>query len=58
MSRTYPLDWWLERLEGVRPVGDGYTALCPAHDDHKNSLSLRELPDGSVVLIVLQVATM
>jgi len=50
MSRTYPLDWWLERLEGVRPVGDGYTALCPAHDDHKNSLSLRELPDGSVVL--------
>jgi len=32
----------LERLDGVRPTGDGYMAKCPAHDDRKASLSVTE----------------
>jgi putative DNA primase/helicase len=27
-------------LKGVKKTGAGYTALCPAHDDQKNSLSI------------------
>lgn len=49
MTLSFPLDWWLERLEGVRPVGDGYTALCPAHEDRHNSVSIREVDGGTVV---------
>ncbi len=30
----------LERLNGVRPNGEGWTARCPAHDDWENSLSI------------------
>jgi len=39
----------LGKLSGVRKSGSGYTALCPAHDDAHNSLSLREA-DGKVLL--------
>jgi hypothetical protein len=28
------------RLESVKPSGEGFTALCPAHDDSRNSLSV------------------
>lgn len=48
---THPIDWWLGRLNNVRPVGKGYTALCPVHGDTENSLSIRETPDGSGVLV-------
>ena len=41
----------LSRLEGVRQRGsDRWSALCPGHDDKSPSLSIRELPDGRVLL--------
>ena len=41
----------LDRLEGVRPNGNGYKALCPAHDDRDNpSLSVGVGEDGRVLL--------
>lgn len=43
------IDWWIEKLENVRRVGDGYTALCPAHDDLHNSLSLKPV-DGETLV--------
>jgi len=35
----------LAALEGVRPSGDGWQALCPAHDDHNPSLSITPTDD-------------
>ncbi len=32
----------LPNLSGVRKGGQGYVAMCPAHDDHKASLSFAE----------------
>ena len=32
----------LARLEGAKRSGDGWIALCPAHDDHRPSLSINE----------------
>lgn len=32
---------FLNRLNGVSKSGGGYVALCPAHDDNQNSLSIR-----------------
>lgn len=53
-SGTYynkPADRLLSRLDGVRKTGDGrYIARCPAHHDLGPSLSLRELPDGRLLL--------
>jgi hypothetical protein len=41
----------LERLTGVRQTGPGkWQARCPAHEDRSPSLSVRELPDGRVLL--------
>lgn len=41
----------LERLHGVRETGPGrWVARCPAHEDRAPSLSIRELPDGRVLL--------
>lgn len=41
----------LSRLEKVRASGpDQWTARCPAHADHTPSLSVRELPDGRVLV--------
>ncbi len=46
-----PADTLLSRLEGVRETGPGrYLARCPAHDDKSPSLSVRELPDGVILL--------
>lgn len=44
-----PLSWWLERLENVRQVHDGWTARCPAHDDQKNSLHISKKGDSILV---------
>jgi putative DNA primase/helicase len=46
------LERFLERLDGVRrrSPGDGYTALCPAHEDENPSLSVREGDDGRVLV--------
>jgi putative DNA primase/helicase len=30
----------INRLEGTRKGGEGWTARCPAHDDKHNSLSV------------------
>ena len=44
-------DILLARLERVRKrTGDQWSARCPAHDDKGPSLSVRELPDGRVLL--------
>ena len=40
----------LDRLDGVKRVGDGWLALCPAHDDHNPSLSINEGEDGRIQL--------
>jgi hypothetical protein len=41
----------LSRLDGVRPTGsDRWLARCPAHDDSRASLSIRELDDGRVLV--------
>jgi len=41
----------LLRLEGVRKRQEGqWAARCPAHDDKSPSLSIRENPDGRVLL--------
>lgn len=41
----------LDRLEGVRATGPrGWVARCPGHRDKTPSLSVRELPDGRVLL--------
>ena len=44
-------DILLSRLEGLRRSGpDRWMAHCPAHDDRRASLSVRELGDGRVLL--------
>lgn len=41
----------LNLLSKVKRTGDGrYIACCPAHDDSKPSLTIRELPDGRVLM--------
>jgi hypothetical protein len=41
----------LSRLQKVRARGrDQWTAACPAHPDKTPSLSVRELPDGRVLV--------
>lgn len=41
----------LGRLECVRQTGPGrWIACCPAHEDRSPSLSIRELPDGQILL--------
>jgi len=40
----------LKRLEGVRRVGNGWIASCPAHADRSPSLSLRQGREGRVLL--------
>ena len=52
-SRTggnYTIDDHLARLKGVTKSGDGYLALCPAHDDHNPSLSVTPGKNGRPVL--------
>lgn len=36
------LDAFVGRLDKVKPTRDGYTALCPAHEDNRQSLSVSE----------------
>lgn len=40
----------LERLDGVKTVGQSHIAKCPAHDDKTPSLKLTELRDGRILL--------
>src|SRR5688572_9790126 len=44
-------DTLLSRLDGVRRTGDGrWIARCPAHEDQRPSLAIRELDDGRVLV--------
>ena len=40
----------LNGLEGVQRLGDGWTAICPAHNDRNPSLSIDEAKDGQVLV--------
>ena len=41
----------LDRLDGVRRTGpDRWLARCPAHDDKRPSLAIRELQDGRILI--------
>ena len=41
---------FLARLEHVKKTRTGWTARCPGHDDHHNSLSVSEGTDGEILL--------
>jgi len=50
-SNDNPIDLILHSLERVKSTGPGkWQALCPAHDDKRPSLSIREAEDGKVLL--------
>jgi len=40
----------LSSLKGVKRNGGGWTALCPAHDDSRASLSITEGKDGRILI--------
>jgi hypothetical protein len=40
----------LRRLHNVSDQGSGWSACCPAHDDHDPSLSVSETEDGTVLV--------
>ena len=40
----------LARLDRVHRSGRGWTARCPAHDDHRPSLSINEGNDGRALV--------
>ena len=40
----------LHKLSGVKPIGNGWVARCPAHDDKVQSLQISERTDQSVGL--------
>jgi hypothetical protein len=50
VKRANPLKRILALLENIRHTGTGWSALCPAHDDHMNSLSLSEGRDGRALV--------
>jgi len=43
------LENFLNRLEGVRSVGNSYKALCPSHSDKSPSLSIKAGDKGIVI---------
>jgi hypothetical protein len=44
-------DAFTSRLKGVKRIGENrWQARCPAHGDRSPSLSVRELPDGRVLV--------
>jgi hypothetical protein len=45
-----PVELVLDRLEDVKERGEGYQALCPAHDDQDPSLSISWGEDGRALL--------
>lgn len=45
------MDCILDRFVEVREVGDReWLAVCPAHDDFRSSLSIKQTPDGTVLM--------
>lgn len=48
---TTPINLLLERLENVKPAGQGYRACCPAHESKsRNTLTIKQTDDGRVLL--------
>ncbi len=45
-----PVTLLLDRLEGVRPSGTGWSARCPVHEDRHASLSLATGDDGRALV--------
>jgi putative DNA primase/helicase len=45
-----PIEQVLSRLRDPKRTSTGWSARCPAHDDHKASLSVSETNDGIVLL--------
>lgn len=45
-----PIENILSRLNNVKRAGNEYLALCPCHDDKKQSLSIKEGTDGRVLI--------
>jgi hypothetical protein len=45
-----PTETLLAKLPGARKAGNGWSARCPAHDDHKASLSVSEGDDGNALV--------
>ena len=43
-------DQVLSRLPGTRPSGGGFKARCPGHKDRRASLTVKESPDGTVLI--------
>jgi hypothetical protein len=41
---------FISRLQGARQSGDGWTALCPAHEDTRASLSIGTGDDGRILV--------
>ena len=51
LSSVPPVELLLSRLDKVKPNGTGkFLACCPAHADKSPSLSIKENPDGSVLI--------
>lgn len=40
----------LSKLDGVKPLGSGWIARCPSHEDHVQSLKIDERSDGSALV--------
>jgi hypothetical protein len=49
-TETKPVEQVLQRLKRVTPCGNGWSARCPSHCDHSNSLSVAEGDDGRVLI--------
>ncbi|MCG6533422.1 MAG: AAA family ATPase [Syntrophales bacterium LBB04] len=45
-----PVDLVLSKLKNVKKIKGGWTAKCPCHDDHENSLCISEGADGRALL--------
>ncbi len=54
MSSDGSLERVLARLEGVEGRDGRYKALCPAHDDHNPSLSVREVAENGQEKVLLK----
>ncbi len=50
-NSTAPIDGVLSRLDGAKQTDpDRWIARCPAHEDRHPSLSIRELPDSTLLV--------
>ena len=45
-----PVQLVLSKLKSYKRSGSGFTARCPAHNDKRNSFSVRRRPDGSAAI--------